>query len=173
VLLRQHDDAELHPGGREVAEREHQCGQAEERVPPDEGQSLDCLGDDVRVRRLAWLLEWGPHRQEREGRERVGHDVDEKRHGSAGPEQGAARSLDEADQDDLPRNASRSRRSAATRPPTATARRTSDAIINRFRSTRSPATSEARLNRTIGRNCANETTPAFAGECVTARVSSG
>jgi hypothetical protein len=49
----------------------------------------------------------------------------------------------------------------------------SDAIISRLRSPRSAATPEARLNSTIGRNCANDTTPVFAGECVTASVSSG
>ena len=69
--------------------------------------------------------------------------------------------------------ASRPRRIAATRPLTAIVRTMSEAIISRFRSPRSPTTPATRLKSTIGRNCAKDTAPAFAGECVTASVSRG
>jgi len=71
------------------------------------------------------------------------------------------------------KRAGKSRTTATTSDPTAKTRAASAAIIRRLRSRRSASTPAARLKRTTGRNCANETRPALAGECVSASVSSG
>ncbi len=53
------------------------------------------------------------------------------------------------------------------------ARTTSPVIITRLRGTRSVTTPAAKPNSAHGRMRAKPTIPAFAGECVTARTSSG
>jgi hypothetical protein len=57
--------------------------------------------------------------------------------------------------------------------PNATARPASQAIIVRFRSHRSMNAPAGRYSSRNGSVCANPTTPALAGECVTASTSSG
>jgi hypothetical protein len=68
---------------------------------------------------------------------------------------------------------SSSRRIVTTRLPIASTRTPSAAIISRFRFQRSAATPATRPKSAAGRIRANVTSPAFAGECVSARTRSG
>src|SRR5206468_2601789 len=135
---------ELRAAEREVPHADHQGGHAEERDLPEEAQPFDELSPKAGRVALSLFLERRTHEEDRQGRERVGHRVDDERQRTGDAEERAAEALI-----------------------------TSAAIITRFRSNRSATIPAGRLKSTIGANSAAWTIPALVGEPVTARTSSG
>ena len=88
-------------------------------------------------------------------------------------EEDGARPFDERDERDLPERRPGAAGSSSTRLAIASARTPSAAIIIRLRFQRSAAMPAGSAKSASGISRANETMPAFAGECVSASTSSG